>query len=67
VRKGRICGDSDRYVVVTDWFPVIEHDFQQGADGTKFGRRKLVQQGVGLFQFLLEVEGHSNLLLSPMR
>jgi len=54
-------------VLVADWFPFIKHDFEQGADGTKCGWRNFVQQGVGLLQFLLAVEGHSNLFVSLLR
>ena len=32
-----------------------------------FTSRKLVQKGVGLLQFLLEVEGHSHLFVLPLR
>ncbi len=37
---------------------VVDHDFEQRADRAEFGGRQLIEQGVRLLEFLLEIEGH---------
>ena len=37
---------------------VVDHDFEQRADRAEFCGRKLIEQSVGLLEFLLEIECH---------